>query len=431
MAKDPLDVAVRISRFWPFRRIYYGWAVVVAGVFSSFAVVPTQGPIVGLFVQPMRDDLGWSATAISAGFVAGTLSGGVFSWSIGGLLDRHGARVINVLSGIVIAGAMIGLSMMTSPWHFWLFFGIARGVSASGSQLSTMVALAAWFIRKRGRVVGLIGTGQRFGQALLPLPIFAIMLAFSWREAWLVLAGVVVLLQVVPSGLFVRRRPEDYGLLPDGAVVARLDGSTEIEDPEVEEAWTLQEAKRTRSLWLLILAQGAVQLGLNATNLHITAHFQDNGISLGLAALAVTIFAGTSAVSTLPWGLMMEHIHTRYIGLVATGGLAVAMIVAMLATSFPSAVLFALLYGFALGGWTVTSRMLFANYFGRHSFGAIRGFSAPLIVMVNPLGPVLAGVIRDRTGSYDLAFAIFAAMFVVAFLAFLLAAPPKKAASPS
>ncbi len=198
---------------------------------------------------------------------------------------------------------------------------------------------------------------------------------------------------------------------------------------DVEETWTLQEAKRTRALWLLILAQGSVQLGLNATNLHITAHFQDNGISLGLAAVAVTIFAGTSALSTLPWGLVMERVHTRYIGLVATLVLSVAMVVALSASGFGSAVLFALLYGLALGGWTVASRMLFANYFGRRSFGSIRGFAAPLIVMVNPFGPVLAGVIRDRTGSYDLAFVLFAAMFLVAFVAFLLATPPRKAAA--
>ncbi|MEE8477815.1 MAG: MFS transporter, partial [Gemmatimonadales bacterium] len=251
MAKDSSDTAPRISRFWPFRRVYYGWAVVVAGVFSSFAVVPTQGPIVGLFVQPVRDDLGWSATAISLGFVAGTLAGGFFSWSIGGLLDRRGARMINVVSGFIIAAAMVGLSLMTSPWHFWLFFGIARGVSASGSQLSTMVSLASWFVRKRGRVVGLIGTGQRFGQAVLPLPIFAIMVAFSWREAWLVLAGIVVLLQVVPSALFVRRRPEDYGLLPDGQPLGDGDAQMEAFGDDVEETWTLQEAKRTRTLWLL------------------------------------------------------------------------------------------------------------------------------------------------------------------------------------
>jgi MFS family permease len=403
--------------------------VLTAGVLSSFATVPTQGPIVGIFNQPMRDDLGWSATTISFGFVVGSFSGGFLSWAIGGILDRHGARVVSSVAGLIIALCMVGLATVQQPWHFWIAFGVARSVSASGAQLSTMVSVASWFVRKRGRAVGIIGTGQRLGQAVMPIPIFLIMQAYGWREAWVVLAALVVVMLVIPGGTLLRRRPEDHGLLPDGERSA--DGSTEAllaGAATAELTWTLAEAKKTRTLWLLIVAQGGVILCLNATNLHITAHLQDQGISFGLAVTATTIFAATSALTTLPWGLALERVHTRYVGLFATGLLSVAMVIAVVANSFPLAVAFAVIYGVAIGAWTVTSRLLFANYFGRRHFGSIRGFAAPIMVTANPLGPLLAGYIRDTTGSYDVAFAFFAVVFVVAFFAFLLATPPKKPA---
>jgi len=425
--KRPLQP--RISRFWPFRRTYYGWAVVSAGMFSAFATVPTQGPIVGLFNQPIREDLGWKATDIAIAFVIGSVGGGFLSSIVGRILDRRGPRMVAVIAGIIIAASMVGIAGMQEPWHWWVLFGIARATAASGAQLATMVGLASWFVRKRGRVVGLLGVGQRGGQFLMPLPLVGIMLLTSWREAWLVLAAVVIVLQVLPSAVLYRRRPEDYGLLPDGERVDD-DESLAERSTTVEVSWTLGQAKKTRTLWLLILAQGGVILSLNATNLSAAAHLQDQGLSLAQAATVTMIFGGASMATVLPWGLALEHVHVRYLGLVATSSLVGAMMLLLIADTFVLAALFGLVYGISIGSWTVVSRMLFANYFGRRHFGSIRGFAAPIMALANPLGPLLAGHLRDTRGEFDLAFVFFACVFVISFIAFLLAVPPKKAPDP-
>ena len=418
----------RISRFWPFRKTYYGWAVLVAGAFSSFAMVPTQGPIVGVFNQPMRDDLGWSATDISIAFVIGSMSGGFLSSIVGRVLDKRGPRLVSVVAGIIIAISMVAISRMTEPWHWWILFGLARATAASGAQLATLVALASWFVRKRGRVVGLLGVGQRGGQFLMPLPLVGIMAMSSWREAWVVLAVAVVVLQVLPSAALYRRRPEDYGLLPDGADrPPEHDGDISKTADSVESSWTLAQAKKTKTLWLLILAQGGVILCLNATNLHAAAHLQDRGLSLFQAGSVTTIFAGASMLTVLPWGFAMERLHIRTLGLLSTAMLVVAMVLVSIADTFSMAMLFGLTYGIAIGAWTVVSRMLFANYFGRRNFGAIRGFAAPIMAIANPLGPLLAAYFRDTRGEFDLAFYFFGGVFILSFLAFLLATPLKNA----
>jgi OFA family oxalate/formate antiporter-like MFS transporter len=418
-------VQLRISRFWPFRNIYYGWAVVVAGAFSSFAMVPTQGPIVGIFNQPMRDDLGWSATDISLAFVIGSVSGGFISSLTGRVLDHRGPRMVSVLAGIIVSLTMVAISHMTEPWHWWVLFGLARATAASGAQLATLVGLASWFVRKRGRVVGLLGVGQRGGQFLMPLPLVGIMAISSWREAWIVLAVVVIVLQVLPSAALYRHRPENYGLLPDGAETLPDGGNRSGKAQLIEHSWTLAQAKRTRTLWLLILAQGGVILCLNATNLHAAAHLQDRGLSLLQAGIVTTIVAGASMVTVLPWGFAMERLHVRTLGLTATAMLVLAMVMISLADTFAIAALFGLTYGIALGAWTVVSRMLFANYFGRQNFGTIRGFAAPLMAIVNPAGPLLAAWFRDTRGEFDMAFYFFAGVFTISFLAFLLAKPLK------
>ena len=416
----------RISRFWPFPRVYYGWAIMTASMLNAAASVPMQGPILGVFVRPMQDELGWSATSISIGFALGSGVGGVSSIWVGRVLDRRGSRGVTVAAGMILVGCMTGLAAMTQVWHFWGLFGIARGTAAAGAQLGTMVALASWFVRKRGRVVGLLGVGQRTGQAIMPLPIAAVMAWLGWREAWLALAGFAFLALVLPSAAYMRRRPEDYGLLPDGQRSTGTVRVGEASEQAGEELWSLPEARRTVTLWALIVGQAAVVLSVNATNLHITANLQDKGLPQDLAVMALTIYLTVAALSVFGWGLLMERVHTRYLALTAVSFYFTAMALATIAASFPAAVAFSLVFGSALGVWTVVSRMMFANYFGRRSFGTIRGFAAPIMAGVSMIGPIFAGRVRDLTGSYDLSFTIFAAVFVVAFGAFALAKPVRK-----
>ncbi len=418
----------RISRFWPFRRVYYGWAIMTASMLNAAASVPMQGPIVGLFVRPMQDEFEWTAVSIGIGFALGSGLGGISSVWVGRILDRRGARGVTVTAGVILVGCMVGLAAMTQVWHFWGLFGLARGTAAAGAQLGTMVALASWFVRKRGRVVGLLGVGQRAGQAIMPLPVVAIMAWLGWREAWLALAGFAFLALVLPSAAFMRRRPEDYGMLPDGRRPTHDVQFGEASEEAGEELWSLAEAKRTITLWALIVAQASVVLAVNATNLHITAHLQDKGLSQNQAATALMVYLVVAMLSVFGWGLLMERVHTRYLALTAVTLYFTAMVLAIAVTSLPTAVLFSLVFGSALGVWTVVSRMMFANYFGRRSFGTIRGFAAPIMAGVSMVGPIFAGRVWDVTGSYDLSFTIFAGVFVIAFVAFAFAKPAMKRA---
>ena len=420
------NIRPRISIFWPFRKIYYGWAIVTASMFSAAASVPMQGPIMGVFQRPIQDDLGWTSTSISIGFAIGSGMGGIGSIWVGRILDNRGARGVTVISGAIIVGCMIGLASMTQVWHFWVLFGLARGTAAAGAQLATMVALASWFVKKRGRIVGLLGVGQRVGQVIMPIPILAIIVTLGWREAWLALAGFAFLAIVIPSAIYMRRRPEDYGLMPDGQHAVENLPTNSVSESAGEELWTLAEAKRTKTLWALIIGQAAVILAVNATNLHITASFIDNGLTQSAAVTATTIYLAVAALSVFGWGLVMEHVHTRLLAVISVALYFVSMILAIAANSFLIAVFFSLAYGSALGVWTVVSRMLFANYFGRKSFGTIRGFAAPIMSGVSMIGPIFAGLIRDFTNDYDFAFWVFSLVFVIALIAFSVAKPVSK-----
>ena len=420
--------APRIPRIWPFKRVYYGWAVVLGSFLAAFGAVPAHGPLVGIFVPYMAEDLGWSVATLSLAFTLGSMAAAFSALVVGRYLDRYGARVIIVVSGVVISVALVGVSQVTEPWHYWLAFGTARAVTQSGVEIGASVAVAKWFVRKRGRALAVRAMGLRSSQALMPLLIFAIIAAEGWRTAWLALAGIAAVLVVLPAGLLLRRQPEDLGLRPDGD--AAEDGvahGASRRQHAAEVSWTLAEARRTRAFWLILFLMMMTPFTMGATNFHIVNALRDKGLDEGLAIAALSIFAAVSAVAIPPLGYLYDRIPVRFGAMLMGGLLTLSMAVMIVGDGFVMAVVFGVTFGVATGSRSIVETMLLANYFGRASLGTLRGFAGPFRLL-SPLGPLYAGLVRDATGSYAVAFATFGAIGVLMCAAMFLAKPPVKPA---
>jgi len=241
---------------------------------------------------------------------------------------------------------------------------------------------------------------------------------------------------VLPSALYIRRRPEDMGLHPDGMAPDAVPSEGTSNSSRLsrgrqegyEESWTLAEARKTRALWLLILFSLVSPFALGSMNLHMVANFQDKGIPDGLAVSVLSIFAAVSSVTVLPWGFLLERVHVRYVSMFMCAFQGMACVIIIVAKTFPMAVVFGVVYGIGQGGWAVIQNLIIADYFGRRHAGAIRGFTSPFRLL-GPFGPVFTGYVRDITGSYTLAFQILTGAFVINFMLLLLAVPPKKGSS--
>ena len=425
----------QLPRLWP-SRAYYGWAIVFTSFFISIAQVPMYGPVFSVFVKPIEDEFGWSRTTITVAFTVGSLGGALLASVVGPIVDRYGARGVMSVTGLLVTAGLLAIAAMTEPWHFWVAYGVARTVSVAGVGLGTSVAIANWFIRMRGRAIAMRAAGQRTGQAIVPLLILPVLLSLGWRESFVVLGVVAALFITIPSMLFIRRRPEDFGLRPDGERAPDHPhpnplpsrergpgGGTPRAAAPAEYSWTLRQVRATRTLWLLTVGMAAGLSAQIAINVHAVANFEDKGISQGLAVTVASIFTGVAAVSMMGWGVLVERIHVRYVSMAAMGLFFLAMGVLLVAETYPMAVLFAVLFGLGTGGWTVAQMIMIPNYFGRLHAGSIKGFISPVEGLLGISGPLVAAFVFDTTGSYDAAFVAAAATFAVGCAAFYLAKP--------
>jgi MFS family permease len=296
------------------------------------------------------------------------------------------------------------------------------------------VIIAQWFTRYRGRALAISSMGVGFAKVCMPVVAASLIVWLGWRQTWFAFGLITLGLLVVPALLIIRRTPEAMGLVPDGAeeatgvrvVTSKKAATADAGTGAQEVVWTRGEAARTTAFWLLVITFGISSIGVTGLNLHVYSYVTDLGYSAVIAATVMSIIASMQLASPLVWGLLADRIGARYaatLRFVIQGiGLAVAVLSGELVWLYAGF----LLYGIGLGGNMVLPDILWADYFGRHSLGKIRGMGLLISHFLAAIGPPFFGFLFDITRGYGLSFAIFGAVLVISALLSLMLKPPTR-----
>ena len=203
-------------------RIFYGYWVVLALsviVFLSAGIRFTIGP----FLKPVAAELGLDRGTFSLVISLSLFLYGAFMPVVGRLVDRFGSRVVCSAGAVVMAASLVLTGRMTSLWEFYLYYAVvgSLGLAATGHVMGS-VALARWFVRRRGTAMSALGSAGMAGMAVLvPVAMWCI-LRYGWRASFVIL-GVGSLVIMLPLTLWVLRDgPERMGLEPDFSVAGAL-----------------------------------------------------------------------------------------------------------------------------------------------------------------------------------------------------------------
>ena len=423
-----ISLVAGLVRRLPF---YYGWIVLGCVCCAAIARV---GPAVGtlsVFVTPMTQEFGWSRAALSGAVSLGGVLAALTSPLVGSFLDRKGPRTILLAAVLTTSATILMLSNVQSLLGFYLLFCIARMNFAGPFDLGTNGAVVNWFVARRPLALSVAQLAQMVGLTLMPLIGYWAMAHGGWRSGWIAIGLTVLAVGFLPTWFLMVRRPEDLGLQPDGARAEPVSSNETAPriTTESEPAFTRSEALATPAFWLLSLYTLLVYPVQAGTSLHQPAHLMERGVSAAVAVSSVTTFSATSAIVGLIFGLSLRRIGVK-MGL-ALSGLALcasSILIARVTTSF-DALSSAALFGAALGGIQTALPVAWADYFGRRSFGAIRGVALAIQVTAQASGPLISGVVRDATGTYAISLSIFATLGALATLTALLIKAPQRPVS--
>jgi MFS transporter, OFA family, oxalate/formate antiporter len=398
---------------------FYGWVILGCVCLAGFA---RQGPavaVLSIFVVPMTVEFGWSRTEIAGAVSLGGLLAAFASPMIGPILDRRGARLILCLAVLGTGVSTMALSLTTSLAMFYLLFCFARMNWAGPFELGLYGALNNWFVARRTFATSIATLAQMSGLVALPMIAQFAIGRGDWRDGWVSIGATVLIVGFLPTWLLLVRRPEDIGLLPD-----RRDGGTTPATSEPR--FSRAEAMRTPAFWLITLYTALVFPVQAGVSLHQAPHLIERGIAPIVVATIISFFSAMSALASFSIGFLPRRWPARY-GLLVSALLLSAGAFALIGiVSARSAYLAAGVFGLGIGGMMTLLPVAWADYFGRESYGAIRGVALSVQVLAQAAGPLLSGMLRDWSGTYARSLTAFGVMAALAALVALASRRPNR-----
>jgi MFS family permease len=407
--------------------LFYGWWIVAA---STVILVISSGIgfyCIGVFLDPLRMQHGWSKATISSAISLYFFSTGLIGMLIGRFIDIHGPKLLLVLGSIIYCLGLVLLSRIQATWQLYIIYFILAIGFSSTSLIPINALITKWFIRKRGFAMSLANTGLSVGGIIL-VP-FATYLISSWNiQVALPSLGAVYIIGIVPMALFfVKRRPSDVNQYPDGAPLGGADpkapSSFIYQDAQMR-TWNRQQAAQTVAFWSIVVAFMFALGGQIAFLVHQVS-FISHYLGFSGAAKVVSVTAAASIFGRLLLGTFVDRCDKRHVAMVCfiIQGLAITTlaynqhVVTLYLCTFA--------FGLTMGSIIMMQSLITGECFGLVSFATVSGMSGVFTMFGAAFGPFLAGTIFDATQSYRIAFAIFAILSFIATIVIYFAKPPR------
>ena len=390
-------------------RIYYGWwMVAITSVMSFFASgIFFRG--FGVLVLPIREQLGITQAQTNLVFSIARAEGGLEGPAAGWLIDKFGNRKVLVPSLVIaVVGYVIMAFWMPTLWAFALIYlGLVSLGNSMAFQHACFAGLNQWFQRRRALAISVLAAVASLGGLAL-IPTMNLLIDRTSLRWGLIASGAFYAVILLPICYWFRNKPEDMGLLPDGATrppVARGGGPAAQRESR---DYTVREALRTQAYWLLLLGAGLRQmatLGILVSLFPILV--DDKGMTTQMAANLVGAMSAINFVSRLVMGYLGDRISKKAIMFLSLTVEGLGYLFLWLG-DWQTAVGITLVLGFILcegmmDGAGVIVWAALGEYYGRSRFATLRGYITFAYAWALVVSPVYAGWVGDRFGNYDYA----------------------------
>jgi MFS family permease len=397
-------------------------ATVCAGIFYTF----------GVFFKPLQTEFGWSAALISSiqsvHIAIGIVSGFLVGWAT----DKFGPRLTLACGGTLIGIGFSLCSQASELWHFYLFYGIASlGVGAF--WVLPLATVQRWFVEKRGLTLGIVTAGAGAGAVVYAPVASSLVLTQGWRFTYLII-GIGTWVALMTAAGLMAHSPEKKGLKPLGIEEPGME-FTDIQanryHPGLWRAgeWSLGEALRSRSFWLLAAIYVLVLIPIMMVIVHLIPFATTVGINETAAAGALALIGGLGIAGKIGMGTVAQKMGFKWALIICAGVCAVMFAWLLRVQSLWMIYLFAIIYGFCYGGIMPQVPGLTGYFFPGKSLATIFGTLNAISAIGSILGPLIGGFVWDATGSYRMAFIIGASSWALSIILALLLKPPQKAAN--
>ena len=339
------------------KNLYYGWIIVVIGVF----VLMIQAlPIYtfGIFLRPLTMEFNWDRGALSGAYSMFALINGLLFIPRGRLSDKYGPRILVTISGLLYGIGFLLMSLVNSLWQVYIIFGLLMGIGGGCLYIAVTSTIPRWFAKSRGVAVGLTVTGTGIGGITSALLAQWLISSYGWQQAYLIL-GLITVIIIIPAAQFMKHSPQRAGLRPYGEDIT-------IEDKQPSDSPTgelfFNQVIKTGRFWLLGSIVFCDFFVVQVIITHIVPHAVDTGISAMVAASILSIICAISLIGRSLIGFVCDRIGTKLTLTAFLVIITVTLIWLLFAKETWMFYVFAVIFGFAPGGIFPIATLIVTNF---------------------------------------------------------------------
>lgn len=398
---------------------YPGWTVLSGAFVCAALAVGFTSYIVGMFTVPVTEELGISRATYNNGMIGMLIGTAVASPVIGKLLDHLSPRLIMMACALAFGVSLMVTSHTDSPALMLFMVALPLSFGSAGcGVLAANTVVVRWFLRRRGRALGILALSTSVG-GFISQPLTAFLIeSFGWRQALFLIGLVAMLIFLVMAALVVRNRPsqDTAGYQEEFVGVAATGRAAAPAAPGkvVERTWSNKALFRSRNFWLVSMGIGLL-FGIDqAVLISQVPYFQDIGFDLQTTALLVAVKTISAIGGKLLVGYLADKVDLRLLFAYVAGSNALLLSIYIMQPSFWVLMIAVAFLGIAVGGVFPAWSTIMAWLFGARSYGSVMGLMAIIMQPFAVITTRFIGVVHDRTGSYSAAFALFIVLAIVA-----------------
>ena len=392
--------------------MFFGWRVVAGSFVAMLLVLGFFTYTFTLFVVPLREEFGVGLEAVMYSLTLGTLLSLLVGPVSGYLVDHLSVRTLMTLGCLLFAGSLYTMSHVSSIFEFNLVYGTSFAVvNGLAGAVATSAAVSRWFVRSRGRALGIMTIGSSVGGILLPAITAWWIDTAGWRVAFQNLA--VLALLATPWVWFnIRNRPADLGMEPDG------DGAAPAgeESPEPMEPPGMKQIVSAREFWLIGLSVGFLIAVFSSTLSNLSPYATELGASDAQASTLIMVLAIHGLIGKLLFGAGADRYPLKWGMWAAQGLVVVALLIMSTEPAYWVMVIAAICMGLATGGLLPVWNSMMARVFGVDSYGRAMGLMGPIITLLLMPAYLFVGRMHDAFGNYVATLLVFSGLMLLAIL---------------
>lgn len=399
------------------KKIHYAWFIMIAAFLMNLCVIGVTSVGISIFLPSLKVKLDLTATQSSFIMSLQGISTIATLWGAGLLYKKYSVRLVNIC--FVFVGIIGFLIMGKATSIPTLYFGaILTGVTLGGAgHVPTSTLINRWFIKSRGKALGIVTIGSGVSSTLLTPIITWTIQNHSIMHGFLFAIAVILVLESI-AFFIIRNAPEDIGLKPYGyEAVATDESNGTIDSKPQATGYTQKEALKMPSFWLLGFVAFLVGFTVKPAIGHIIVYATDSGFEPMVAASAFSAYALINIFTKPIYGAIKDHFGTYksnwYIFLAYGIGLASAMVISRGSIFL---YMFTLLFAIGIPIGTMSNPFWTIDLFGTREYGAIYSNILAFYNIGIILGSTFFGLMTDLTGTYLTGYLVCAGMMLLGLI---------------